>query len=616
MKAAAVFLLALALHSQTRLAPDQIRDSLPPPSAITLKSITVSSTQAVIAYTAPNAAPCGIVISEGSTIGAPVIDVNPALFAGADSDSRPGSLANGNERAFVAGHRSVGKALDGKYYSRSLQAYADHAYRITCGQAQIEGTFRTGNIPGGVTYADAFQVEPERPGRWMLPTQLQDRRQTIRDPQTGLLLKRMSLDAEKNGSGTGGFILSYGGMVRNCGIERITAPDGTSGYLCTIYDMQAMGALYWVIPATGEVRYLGIIRHGYPYVSGQKTFFWMDDQGNIYKQAYAGDFKEVQAGQNATLTEAVYYSGYQGGLVKAFDPTFDDALFGCSGAGADAGRYAMMTCARRGQDSYGWVAALYGGDGRPIAPNCPDGNACPRIVAAMNVMNAKPTRWCGLHNQQLVPGYPLISINYQRLVDWGYGIGTAPWVMHPVANVSATDTVFVVDGQPRPNNTDPYRQDLGVGDLIAVAGNAHEVLEVKAIAVQSDGKLQLTVQRDRWQQGGSQSIPAGEYLWMMCTGWNAMGYWKFAEDPHGTDQSGSKVINDYYWGYGGHMDNGPLGRVEEAGGGWQAVTGDIMANLGKPVSLTVNDSVTFSTANALAYGATTSKHPSYHQNAP
>ena len=136
MKAAAVFLLALALHSQTRLAPDQIRDSVPPSSAITLKSITASSTQAVIAYTAPDAAPCDIVISEGSTVGAPVTDLDSALFTGANSDSRPGSLANGTDRVFVAGHRRVEKALDGKYYSLALQAYTDHAYRITCGASR------------------------------------------------------------------------------------------------------------------------------------------------------------------------------------------------------------------------------------------------------------------------------------------------------------------------------------------------------------------------------------------------------------------------------------------------------------------------------------------------
>jgi len=75
------------------------------------------------------------------------------------------------------------------------------------------------------------------------------------------------------------------------------------------------------------------------------------------------------------------------------------------------------------------------------------------------------------------------------------------------------------------------------------------------------------------------------------------------------------VINDYFWGYGGHMDNGPLGRVAEANAGWQAVYGNIMEQLNKPVSLYLDDSPTFAGAKGLGYGSTTSKHPSYHQDA-
>lgn len=619
MRWALFYIAAIAVpcgQAQTRIAPDQIRGSTPPPATgITLRSITTSSTQAVIAYTAPGAEPCHIVVSEGAAVGAPVIDLDPALFAGADSDSRAGSISNGMERTFVSGLRQVAKAQDGRYYSRALQAFTDHAFRITCGQAHLDGSFRTANVPSGVTFADAFQVDPARPGKWMMPTQVQDRKQTIVDPQTGVLLKRLSLDAEKGGNGAG-MLLSYGGMVRNCGIERITAPDGSSGYICTIFDVQAMGAVYWIIPATGETRFLGRISKGYPYVSGQKTMFWTDSStGNVFKTSYIGNFLDKPAGTWAELSPDVFYSGPVNALIHAFDPSFDPTLFGCGGTGADAKKYALIICTRSVQDSYGWVAALYGGDGRPLAAACGAGEDCPRIVGALNVMNAAPCRWCGLHNEQLTPGYPLISINYQRLVDWSHQLGTAPWIITLAASITPTDTVLTFTRQPQPQNSDPYRQKLKPGDLIAFGGAPDEVVRVLAVVENPNGTLTVTVTRDYWQNG-AKAWSANYGAWMMCSGWGGMGYWKFLQDAHGADTTNTKTLTDFYWGYGGHMDAGPLGRVEEGGDGWQAVVGDIMAKLNTPISLTVVSTVKFAgTVAGFTYGNTTSRHPSYHQDA-
>ncbi len=98
-----------------------------------------------------------------------------------------------------------------------------------------------------------------------------------------------------------------------------------------------------------------------------------------------------------------------------------------------------------------------------------------------------------------------------------------------------------------------------------------------------------------------------------CTAGFKMVYWKFLEDAHGLDTSNTKVVVDQYFSGGGHWDHGPMGRITEASAGWAAVFGDVMLNLNRPMSLTIDDSPTFAGKRGLSYGNTTSKHPSYHQ---
>ena len=93
---------------------------------------------------------------------------------------------------------------------------------------------------------------------------------------------------------------------------------------------------------------------------------------------------------------------------------------------AGPGQYALIQCNRSIQDSYGWIGAFYGGDGRPITANCTAGDACPRVVAAMNVLTAPATRWCALHNIQMIPNNPLVGLNFQQLHDFSGALGAAP----------------------------------------------------------------------------------------------------------------------------------------------------------------------------------------------
>ncbi len=139
-------------------------------AAITnVRVLGTTPTQAVIAYDAPDTPACTIEVSESATYTPLVHDVDPALFAGANSDSRTGSLSGGRSRVFVVGRRTAEYGPDNKYYSRALQAYTTHYYRITCGSDTATGTFSTANLMP-TSYGDPFPVDPAHPGNWAWPT--------------------------------------------------------------------------------------------------------------------------------------------------------------------------------------------------------------------------------------------------------------------------------------------------------------------------------------------------------------------------------------------------------------------------------------------------------------
>src|SRR5580704_10838021 len=74
-------------------------------SGVTVSGLT--NTQAILSYTAPDANPCQVEISESATYSPLVHDVDAAKFSGANYDNRPGSITNGRSRAFVAGKRTA-----------------------------------------------------------------------------------------------------------------------------------------------------------------------------------------------------------------------------------------------------------------------------------------------------------------------------------------------------------------------------------------------------------------------------------------------------------------------------------------------------------------------------
>src|ERR1035441_7038583 len=172
----------------------------------------VTSTQAILAYTAPDTNACSVEVSEMASYRPLAHDVDPALFAGSNLDNRPETTASDLQRVFVAGKRRAEKGTTGKWYSRALQAFTTHYFRVTCGGSQATGTFLTANIALGNTYNETLPADPAagaRPyfsstGSYAWPEFLnwnnQDaaaRPESVIDPQTGMLLKRLALPQDQ-----------------------------------------------------------------------------------------------------------------------------------------------------------------------------------------------------------------------------------------------------------------------------------------------------------------------------------------------------------------------------------------------------------------------------------
>lgn len=185
------YVLILSIH----LHPLPISASKPLNVAVS----GITNTQAVLSYLAPNSSPCTVAVSPSSTLSPLVYDVDSTKFPGANQDSRA-PLGGGSTRQFVVGARTAQRAADNNLYSRALQQDTTYYYEVTChGAAPATGKFTTATIAIGNSYADPLPVDPTHPGEYAWPTlSLTDRTQQIIDPQTGLLIRRMSLPQDRN----------------------------------------------------------------------------------------------------------------------------------------------------------------------------------------------------------------------------------------------------------------------------------------------------------------------------------------------------------------------------------------------------------------------------------
>jgi hypothetical protein len=566
--------------------------------AAQIQILGVTSPQAIVKYTAPHKDPCTVEASESASYTPLVNDVNPALFPGSSSDSREGSMTAGTDRVFVLGKRAVETAADNKNYSRALQANTLHYIRVVCGATVLNGTFTTANIPLGDTYSDVPLTT--------IPTiSSTDRTQRIIDPLTGALIKRFTLaqDSTKpDWSATNGAYMTNAGFNRMCG-EQLVGPG--PGFLCAFPNGGGIaGVLYYVIPSTGEVRYLGYL---YPYFSPKvdsvdSKIYVTDDLGHIVRLTYTGDYAEARPNTGAPFSTEVFSALSPADLVRAYDPTFP--TFGSAGSVNVSGNYAALTFTASGQDSYGSVAVLAMGNRQPIGSCGPDPAQCPHIIAASYMSQKPAARWCGFHNVQLIPRQPVMNMELHELDGNGqYGFG--PYYSTLTSALAPNATTLVVSGEPmKPGAPDAFWMAAAVGDTFYLRdGSQNERITITAKQDANHWTVARTAPGNSYAAGTTRVV-AG------CPG-NWLAYWRFLDDPTGSDNTNTLTINSTNWPLGGHDDWGANLRLTE---GYFAVKGPLMADLTQAPNFNLDASPLFAGIRGVAYGSSFAAHPSYHQS--
>jgi len=584
----------------------------PAEAALTVKVLGTTATQALLTYQAPDNNPCTLVVSENSNLSPVIYDVDASKFNGANLDNRAGSLANGTTRVVIIGKRAAEKAQDGKFYSRALQNNTQHYYQISCGSNQGTGSFTTMGIPLGYTYNDPIPGDPNSPGNYAYPTMdPTNRNEEVVDPLTGLLIKHLTLPADKVSP-----TWSAAGFTDVCSPNMVPNESNVMGYHCLLGDP---AQLYWINPNTGEARILGIM-YPQPHLdmsNGNAFYTWNTNSQSsgfpaIEKRIYHGlnqasatpsqsipicpnsgpSCIEVQVMTPLTSTGNIQaqFFGYMQQNNPDLTPDLFESYFGVGIQWLQQGK--IMLAATLGiQNSMSWIGAFDPASGQ--------------MVAGMSTFH-KGQRWCGLHTTYPVGDIPWFGVSGQNL--WGTNQstttgnnlvpGAGPYLVHIAAAMTNQPgpcpanafgvtgnqcTTIQVDGEPcnptpflgdnqlpTPESTSPkcanpswgYAQDAQPGDVLYTwYENPASNGEYFRILVKNG--TTWVVQRD-YGNNFPQSHPAGDALVMSCGYVDTFfdRYWDFVDDPTGTNASGTTMPHDMT-GTGGHSAYRPDAFVDQ-----------------------------------------------------
>jgi hypothetical protein len=632
--------------------------------------IGITNTQAVLTYSSPTTSPCSILVSESASYSPLVNDVNPTLFSDSDKDNRPGSSSSGSEKVFVIGKRSADLALDGIRYSRALQAYTTHYYKIICGNLEGTGSFTTKNIPTGNTYSDTIPGDTNGSSTW--PTILNDRSQIIIDPQTGLKITRASLISDSTTStGTYPSNLNFGASasVDSCSNNLVADYNGNMGYHCI-----ADSALFWINPTTGEARPVGVPASLYDGVNfgsfvvcnkidpNDGNFFYcirnsISGKTVIIKLEYKGQNTflnrelPICTGSNEPCVESTILTPETGNndlisLIKNFEPEYTDN-FNSEGyspfiAAVQNGKL-IIEQFKSIQDSYAWYFVFNPGNGIPVG----QASSTAGVIAAMSTYKHYPIRWCSSHG--IIPignvDWVFTGSNYLRGGSYaGLGIYTTNIVGGNLPNTTYTCptnsfgdslcTDITVDGEPCDENENPqifsakcgnashsYLQDAEVGDIFGIEPNPSRARFYKEfIRLIAKSGNNWTVAR------GINQTPivshATGVIDAACTAHDTQqsNYdlgnwaWDFINDPHGTGTLGSTIVYDRN-GTGGHGAYRPNKMIEIYGSSQYQIRSGIFPNFVDATKTLIDDgNPAFAGVQGIGSPNTVDSHPSFFYN--
>lgn len=615
-----------------------------PVNDITL-TLTSTTTQIVVSYTAPDLTACTLEVSESASYSPVVNDVNTTYFASSNSDSRTGALGAGTvTRQFIAGTIPKPNGLapliagDASVRSRALKVNTTHYLRVTCSGGHTgTGSIATKNIPLGNTYGRNMPMVAA--GVYGFPTMdATSRTEQIIDPVFGTVIRKVAINGDEAAGGGNAQLLGSGAPWL-CAQSTTNDSSSTPGYLCEIPSENGTTRLYWANTANGDVRRLGTI-HAYggditglqaitPAVSfgamfdpsdPTKIYFGVAAESN--NESHFVRCKLPNSGNSYYDTEVAPDAYAPCGAAQWTDlnatTTLNDMMVTFTSGAYDKTKfqsivpwmqdhYLMFMLRRGNQDSYGWLGVFDVNTSTVIAafPSWQGGGS--------GILNL---RWCGMHTPHAALGTSKMSWTPKSMYQSGVGLGPYFSTMTSNCDNSTDPCVFTVNGPPTSANADTtLLADATVGDEIAwTNGNPSE----RGVITAKSGNT-WTVSRHKFGTSiRSHTVGVDDVgVYMQCQAHNPSDYtqtgpswWNFLSDPHGTDTGGTNLIAQLansatYSGHEGWANGYGLSET-----GYGAFIGAAAAN---NTVFAISDSSSFDGAAKSGAGDGWQKHPTSAQ---